>query len=133
MPMVMPKHRVLKYFWPVLYAASYPISISMAESAEYHLHTLLKGEKGAFRRNWRGEVLENAGYFSTGEPEVVGSYTRGYESSLIFLLGMWSFFLSLISLYYCCCFFSSTNHLLRGLYHYFLRSEEHTSELQSPC
>ena len=65
--MVMPKHRVLKYFWPVLYAASYPISISMAESAKCHLHTLLKGEKGAFRQNWRGKVLENAGYFSTGE------------------------------------------------------------------
>jgi hypothetical protein len=41
----------------------------MSESAEYHLHALLEGESGSFRRGSKGEILEEGQgyYFSTEE------------------------------------------------------------------
>ena len=68
-PMAIPKHWALKPLTPLIYGLAYPFSISMSESAEYHLHALLEGENGSFRRGPKGEALENKGkgYFSTEE------------------------------------------------------------------
>ena len=63
---ILPKHWALRPFHPVINGLVYPISISVNESAEYHLHTLLNGESGAFRRGPKGDVLEKGSdYFST--------------------------------------------------------------------
>jgi len=69
-PAILPKHWIFKPLKPFLYGLIYPFSISMSESAEYHLHALLEGENGgAFRRGSKAELLENSGsgYFSTEE------------------------------------------------------------------
>jgi len=68
-PMAIPQHWAFKPLVPLIYGLAYPFSLSMNESAEYHLHALLSGEKGAFRRGPKGELLENKGkgYFSTEE------------------------------------------------------------------
>ena len=64
-PMVLPNNWVL---YTLLYGLTYFISLSMSESAEYHLHALLEGENGSFRRGPKGEPLDKAtGYFSTKE------------------------------------------------------------------
>jgi hypothetical protein len=67
--LLLPTHWALKPLHPVINCISYPFSISVNESAEYHLYALLKGEGGAFRRGSKGDVLENKGwgYFSTEE------------------------------------------------------------------
>ena len=64
-PMIIPTHWVLK---PLMSGLVYPFSLSMDESAEYHLHALLVGENGSFRRGPTSEILDKGkGYFSTEE------------------------------------------------------------------
>jgi hypothetical protein len=67
--MVLPNHWALKPLYPVLFGLIYPFSFSMSESGEYHLHALLEGENGSFRRGPKGQALQNTGkgYFSTEE------------------------------------------------------------------
>ena len=68
-PMALPNHWALKPLYPILLGLIYPFSFSMSESGEYHLHALLEGENGSFRRGPKGQALENTGkgYFSTEE------------------------------------------------------------------
>ena len=68
-PIAIPQHWAFKPLFPVIYALAYPFSFSMSESAEYHLHALLTGENGSFRRGSKGDLLENKGngYFSSEE------------------------------------------------------------------
>ncbi|KAF7974035.1 hypothetical protein HWV62_13563 [Athelia sp. TMB] len=56
-----PAHWALAPLWLLMQAAMYPLSIAPEESAEYVLHALLAGERGAFRRGDRAQLLENAG------------------------------------------------------------------------
>ena len=68
-PMVLPNHWALKPLYPVPLGLVYPFSFLMSESGEYHLHALLEGENGSFRRGPKGQALQNMGkgYFSTEE------------------------------------------------------------------
>ena len=68
-PIAIPQHWAFKPLYPVIYVLTYPFSISISESAEYHLHALLVGENGSFRRGPKGDLLENKGkgYFSSEE------------------------------------------------------------------
>jgi hypothetical protein len=60
---------VLKVLFPLLYCLMYFSSYSVSESAEYHLHALLEGENGSFRRGPTGKIVEKTekNYFSTEE------------------------------------------------------------------
>jgi hypothetical protein len=61
--------RILKALYPLVYLLTYFSAHSPSDSAEYHLHALLEGEKGWFRRGPKGEALKKTekNYFSTEE------------------------------------------------------------------
>jgi hypothetical protein len=63
-----PSSYFLRLLYPLWYILSYFFSFSPTESGEYHLHALLAGENGSFRRGPKGDVLkEGEGYFGTEE------------------------------------------------------------------
>ncbi|EGO04070.1 hypothetical protein SERLA73DRAFT_175808 [Serpula lacrymans var. lacrymans S7.3] len=55
-------HWPLRQLAPILAILIYPLSLSPEDCAEYMLHALFEGNKGAFRRGSRGELIttENA-------------------------------------------------------------------------
>ena len=64
-----PDSWLYKPLFPLWYCLTYFYSYSMSDSAEYHLHALLEGENGSFRRGATGELLEKTekNYFLTEE------------------------------------------------------------------
>jgi hypothetical protein len=60
-------HWALRPLNNIVYALAYPVSVSASDCAEYMLHALIEGEKGAYRRGSKGEDMGRTRYYGTPE------------------------------------------------------------------
>ncbi|EIN08975.1 NAD(P)-binding protein [Punctularia strigosozonata HHB-11173 SS5] len=56
-PLLKPSNPILKLFYPLFIALLWPVSVSQANSGEFVMYSLLRGDKGSFRRNGKGNDI----------------------------------------------------------------------------